>query len=299
MLNQLLKFTSKTIRADRRHHQPKNIPLTPKRLVDNIFPNLKQPIFIIGAPRSGTTFLGECLGALPEISYHFEPVATKAASRHVYEGTWNFNRSRFFYKQVYSWLMRLYGEGGLTFCEKTPRNCFIIPFLYKVFPDARFIHIIRDGRDVALSYSKKPWLQAASSDSGKLEPGGYSYGAYPRYWVEPQRREEFKKTSDIHRCIWAWRRHIENVWEDKQQLPSDQYFELSYETLVTNYEQEGERLLNFLHIENTTSRQQFEVALGKANPSSIENWKQELTSEQLERINQEAGYLLRQLGYKD
>lgn len=297
MLNQLLKFTSKTIRADRRHHQPKNIPLTPKRLVDNIFPNLKQPIFLVGAPRSGTTFLGDCLGALPEISYHFEPVATKAASRHVYEGTWNFNQSQFFYKQVYGWLMRIYGEGGLTFCEKTPRNCFIIPFLYKVFPDARFINIIRDGRDVALSYSKKPWLQAASSDSGKLEPGGYPFGAYPRYWVEPQRREEFQSTTDIHRCIWAWRRHLESALKAQENLPPDQYLEIRYEALVSNPKTEGERLLNYLDIRDIKSRQKFEAMITNANQDSIGNWKNELSAEQLDKIQQEAGDLLNQLNY--
>lgn len=51
-------------------------------------PRLRRPVFIIGAPRSGTTFLGNSLGRLPEISYHFEPRLTKAAARCVYDGSW-------------------------------------------------------------------------------------------------------------------------------------------------------------------------------------------------------------------
>ena len=46
-------------------------------------------ILILGAPRSGTTFLGSCIGALAEVSYHFEPRVTKAAARQVYERLFN------------------------------------------------------------------------------------------------------------------------------------------------------------------------------------------------------------------
>ncbi len=49
-------------------------------------PRLHRPVFVIGAPRSGTTFLGSCLGRLPFMSYHFEPRLTKAPARCVYEG---------------------------------------------------------------------------------------------------------------------------------------------------------------------------------------------------------------------
>src|SRR5205823_2810261 len=57
-------------------------------------PRLRRPVFVIGAPRSGTTFLGSCLGRLPEISYHFEPRLTKAAARCVYDGSWSTRRGR-------------------------------------------------------------------------------------------------------------------------------------------------------------------------------------------------------------
>jgi hypothetical protein len=38
--------------------------------------------------------------------------------------------------------------------DKSPRNCFKIPFLLAVFPEAQFIHVIRDGRDAVLSIHK-------------------------------------------------------------------------------------------------------------------------------------------------
>ena len=89
-----------TARAERRYYTRLNRSgkLTSANLAASILPSLEGPIFVIGAARSGTTFLGDCVGHLPEVSYHHEPPATKAAGRYVYEGLWGFERSRWFYR---------------------------------------------------------------------------------------------------------------------------------------------------------------------------------------------------------
>ena len=270
-----------------------------RRLCRAVFPDLSRPIFVVGAPRSGTTFLGECLAALPELSYHFEPVATKAASRYVYEQRWSFGKARRFYRRVYAWLMRIHLDGDLRFVEKTPRNALIVPFLYRAFPDAQFIHILRDGRDAALSLSKKPWLKESEGASGKFEPGGFAYGPYRQFWVELGREEAFESTSDIHRCVWSWRRHTEAAIADLADVPPEQVFEIQYEQLVSAPAVQADRLLDFLGISSDASRGLFHEAVGKASPTSVGNWKRGLSDEQLAEIEQEAGDLLRQLNYVD
>lgn len=290
-------WARKTASADRRYYQPQNRPVSLNRLWHLIVPNLRRPIFIVGSPRSGTTFLGSCIGELSEISYHFEPVATKAAARYVYNQEWDFAKAKGIYQRVYAWLMRLHADGDLRFADKTPRNCFLIDFLHQAFPDAQFIHIIRDGRDAALSHSKKPWMQAAQAKSTKHEPGGYRYGPYARFWVETDRVAQFESTSDIHRCIWAWKRHTESVLQVTSQLSKQQYHELRYEHLVTNPNAEANRLLDFLGITAQTSRQRFYQAMSEARPDSVGVWKKELSTEQLRQVEQEAGSLLRKLNY--
>ena len=69
-------------------------------------PRLHRPSFIIGAPRSGTTFLGSCLGRMPEVSYHFEPRLTKAAARCVYDGSWSERRCATVFRISYAALLR-------------------------------------------------------------------------------------------------------------------------------------------------------------------------------------------------
>jgi hypothetical protein len=295
------RWIRRTIAQDRRLYARTRLdrdrPLSAGRIVLSIWPRLMQPLFIIGAPRSGTTFLGECVASLPEISYHFEPVATKAASRYVVEGRWGFGTSRFVFRSVYRLLLQLHLDGDLRFAEKTPQNCFLISFLARVFPHASFVHIIRDGRDAALSYSKKPWLLAKSAARQSREAGGYLNGPYARYWVEPDRRAEFESTTDLHRCIWAWRLHTESALRQSAALPATRYHELRYEQLVSRPVDEARRLLTFLQITNSESIRRFEAAVQRAITASVGGWKQELTASQLREVDTEAGDLLRQLGY--
>jgi hypothetical protein len=46
-------------------------------------------------------------------------------------------------------------QGKPRFCEKTPANEMRLPFVLEVFPDAKLIHVVRDGRQVAVSARRK------------------------------------------------------------------------------------------------------------------------------------------------
>jgi hypothetical protein len=286
-----------TASEDRRLYVSKGRPLSPRRIAATVTPALKRPIFVVGAPRSGTTFLGDSIGALPSVSYHFEPIATKAAARYVFDASWGERRARAFYRSTYGWLLRQHLDADLRFVEKTPQNSFVVPFLARAFPDAQFIHIIRDGRDVALSYSKEPWLQAASLGSDRWEPGGYRWGPYARFWVERERVDEFESTSDLHRCIWAWRRFTEAALAAGADLSSAHYLELRYEDVVTEPGAAAELLLEFLGEYGQDARTALQRALSGARPGSVGRWRNELTTQMRETVEREAGTLLVNLGY--
>lgn len=296
-LADLPSLALKTRAADLRMYQTNNRPLSLVRLVRSVAPRLERPVFIMGAPRSGTTLLGACVGALPEVSYHFEPVATKAATRFVYTGEWGPARARMFFRNVYAWLLRIHADGDLRFAEKTPQNCFIVEFLAETFPDSQFVHIVRDGRDAAVSYREKPWLVAAAAASGLYEPGGYPHGPYARFWVEPERVPEFESTSDLHRCIWAWRRFTEAASSSLGELGAGRHVELRYEDFVRDPEGGSAHILDFLGIDREPSCDLFLEHARQARPDSIGRWRTELTADELELVDTEAGDLLGRLGY--
>lgn len=291
----LVQWIKRTIWAEGKGSINKAILL--RRLLSSLFQNLNDPIFLIGSPRSGTTFLGNCLGTLPEVSYYSEPIVIKAATRYVYEGFWKFKKAQWFYYNIYRFLLCINSNERLRFCEKTPRNSLIVPFLSRSFPRVQFIHIIRDGRDCTVSHSKKPWFQAAMVDSGRREPGGYLYGPFARFWVEPHRRNEFEKTSDLHRCIWNWRVYNQHALAAAKKLSKKRYLQVRYELLANNPDHESQRILNFLNISSPTSCALFIGAMKNARSDSIGRWRTELSPLQIETVQKEAGHLLRDLGY--
>lgn len=286
----------RTYAGTRRRRGPPR-PLSLRRVKHSVWPPIRRPVFIVGADRSGTTFLGDTLAVLPELSYQHEPAVIKAAGRYVYEGRWGFRRSRAFFRLVYRWLLRIHLDGDLRFAEKTPGNAFIVPFLARAFPDASFVHILRDGRDAARSHLQQPWLLASSLASGRREPGGYRYGSDARFWVEPERRAEFESTSDLHRCIWSWRRHTQAALDGAAGLPAERYHELRYEALVSAPIAQGNRLLDFLGISEPASRAVLLDALARADPRGVGGWRESFAPEELAVIEREAGGLLRRLGY--
>lgn len=132
-----------------------------------------HPIIILGAARSGTTLLAETvLSNYSEIAYWNEPnfiwtyanAYRKEDVFHAQDATEKIRKyitSRF--------LEYLQQHQGKRFMEKTPANVFRVPFILSIFPDAQIIHVIRDGRDVALSASNE-WTGKGSDalDSQKL-----------------------------------------------------------------------------------------------------------------------------------
>ncbi len=267
------------------------------RLLQRLNPRLRRPIFIVGAPRSGTTFLGGCIGGLPTVSYHFEPRLTKAAARSVYDGTWPPSTAGRVFRANYSALLLAGGDGGLRFAEKNPENCFIVSFLFRTFPDASFVHIVRDGRDAAVSHAEKPWLAASSADSGKRGRGGTAWGPEPRFWVEPDRHEEFRTVSDIERSAWCWRRFTEAAFDGLATLPADRLLRISYETLVDDPMPFAETLADFLDVEAGPDRVPLRNALGHASPASVGRWREALSTEDAAAVTRQCGPLLGELGY--
>ncbi len=270
-----------------------------RRVLASVRPGLLRPIFLIGAARSGTTFLGDAIGRLPDVSYHHEPVATKAAARHVADGSWTEQRGRRVFRTTYAWLLRYQVDGGLRFSEKTPTNAFLVPFLARAFPDAQFIHIIRDGRDCAASHIQRPWLRADAATSGKREPGGYAYGPWAPWWVPAADRGAFETGPDILRMSMAWRLYVSAARNAGATLGADRYREVRYESLVRDPHGVGDQLLGFLGVPGTTPRGDFDAAIEAASTGSIGAWRGALSSSQLEVMTRDSGWLLAELGYAD
>ena len=133
-----------------------------------------RPIFIVGCQRSGTTMLRLMLDSHSQISCGPETRFLEDLER-IVGPDWK-RLSQFGYSQE-EWLRRIReffegiqsdyarSRGKTRWADKSPRYALHIPFLLQVFPDAQIVHVIRDGRDVAVSHRKRfgYWSSVKSS----------------------------------------------------------------------------------------------------------------------------------------
>jgi hypothetical protein len=259
---------------------------------------IRRPVFILGCPRSGTTFLGEVLEVLPNASYYFEPPALKYYSRLIYEGKTTRARAERFYKRVIHALLFFAPGNGQRLIEKNPKHTWIAESLLSFFPDAQFIVITRDPRDVSISLFEKPWHRRDSLALNKRTPGEYIYGPYPHFYIERERFDEYVATSDLHRCAWIWRRFAEETERLKTALPAESQLHFRYEDLILQREQIIDQMLQFIGETDPLSRERIAVSAAKGHSGSVGRWKRKLQPDQVQIIEKEAGSFLSHFGYQ-
>jgi hypothetical protein len=232
-------------------------------------------VFVVGCPRSGTTFVGRAIGGLPGFVDFGEVTPWKAAL----PGGPSATELRTILERI----RRIGLAWGLRGVEQTPETAHVLATALEAYPEALAVHVLRDGRDVVCSLLERGWLNA---DSEGRDDARLAYGSEPRFWVEPERRAEFDEVSDARRCAWAWRRYVEAA---RAAGAGERLLELRYESLASV----ADRLAEFLGADAKATHR----ALDDFRDSSIGRWRGQLTSEQLADIDAEAGPLLAELGY--
>lgn len=111
--------------------------------------------------------------------------------------------------------------GKSRWADKTPENIIAVPFLYRLFPNAKFVHIFRDGRDVALSTQKGQWATLNF--------------------------QKQKVKNNYANALRRWSHWIEKFQDDAEQMGIT-YHSMRYEDLVCSPKEEMQKLLEFLEV---------------------------------------------------
>jgi capsular polysaccharide biosynthesis protein len=153
---------------------------------------------------------------------------------------------------------------------KAGRSLYVLPFLHRQLPDLRFIHLIRDGRDVAFSKN-----QAQLSKHG------------PTYLSRDERRQRREVQS-----IALWSRANIAAAEYGERALGDRYLRIRFEDLCADPVAMTARLLAFTGLDGDVE----ELATVVQPPTTIGRWREENPRivRRLERFGLEA---LRRFGY--
>jgi len=170
-------------------------------------------------------------------------------------------------------------KGKQVWGDKDPGNMLRIPTLLRWFPNGRFVHIIRDGRDACLS----------------------------------QLRQDFG-FNDCLPCAEAWREQVWWVRSLGEVLGPTRYFELRYEDLTKDPESWLRRICEFLDLSYSSAMLDYHQRVGDsipeskrhlwpmlAEPPKAENsyrWKAEMSQSLRIAFEKRAGKVLRDLQYE-
>jgi hypothetical protein len=237
--------------------------------------NFDRPVFILGAARSGTTMLGEILSLHPDVAYWLEPKYIwrygNAGSTDDHRGAAQADKNtrEYIRKKFYRFLR---SENKSRFIEKTPSNVFRIAFIDKVFPEALFIYIERDGRDVCLSAEKK-WTSRPSRSAlyrrmtrfeipfrdlpaysiafvrdviGRIvaPKKGYIWG--PQFkGIQAYRRQH----SVLECCAKQWLESLESAESALSRISDSRVLRIRYEDLQSSYNEQIKLIFDFIGLD--------------------------------------------------
>lgn len=263
------------------------------------------PFFIVGSARSGTTFLRLTLNAHPEVAVppesrfitelrggrdEVEPAAfLRSLAAHKRFEAWElpieavadeFEGLRVVpYADAIAAAYRAYAKrrGKHRWGDKTPRYVLNIPELAELFPESRFIHLIRDGRDVALSYADVPF-----------------------------------GPKNVAKAAELWANRVAKGLRDGRSLERGRYIEVLYTDLVSENEREVREICAFIGVGfdpvMLDPQQTQKGALARAekyNPHVTEqpirrvrSWKTDMPAEHVEIFEAVAGDVLSELGFE-
>lgn len=156
--------------------------------------------------------------------------------------------------------------GGRCLVSKRIANNLRIPLLIDLFPEARFVFLIRDGRAVAASLAKVDWWE-----DGFV----WWYGGSPRRW-----REEGRDPWEI--CARNWVEEARAIEEGLASVPAGQILRLRYEDLVMAPVDGFESIRAFLRLRpDPRWRRTLERI---AIPDRVDRWREHLEPAVAERI---------------
>jgi hypothetical protein len=232
---------------------------------------LAKPVIILSAPRSGSTLLFEYLTGLPgtssiggESHRVFRNFPHLRAENQALDSA-SLNQSHAnpecigLFRDNMACLLRDASQQSLVqnpslflqrppqFIEKTPRNALNIPFLNRVFPDAKYIFLHRAPQQNIASIMEA-WTLGLTSGRFMTFPGLPGWDRPGWCFLLPPGWRHMIGRSLAEIAAFQWQQSNETIMRHLSQLPAEKYCRVSYESLLGNSESEINRLMDFAGI---------------------------------------------------
>lgn len=192
-----------------------------------------RPFFIVSSGRSGTAMLHKALSAVQGVEMHHEymvQIAQPLAVRR-YMGLADAKEAARLIGETYGGAVRY--SAAAHWGDSSNKLSWLIPDLAAAFPDARFVHLVRDGRKVASSYFHKLGGECYDDRSTAILQAHIddprTHPAPPpekKYWWPLPRPESadataFRGFSQFERICWHWAEINRVILAELARLPAN------------------------------------------------------------------------------
>jgi Sulfotransferase family len=161
-------------------------------------------------------------------------------------------------------------------------------FIRAAFPDARFIHVIRDGRAVANSWLQMGWWR------GYMGPEAWHLGPLPAEYGEVWERSG---RSFVVLAGLGWRILIEAFERARAAVPADQWMQVRYEDVIADPRREIGAMLDFIGIPWTPDFER-QFARYPFVSGRVEGFRRDLDAASLAALESAIAPTLRSVGYE-
>ncbi len=244
----------------------------------NLYTQKASMVFILGTGRSGTNAVSSVLNAQSDVMCLHDPFP------HVSFWTSDFlygeygeeeliNKLRFLYQSIDSQPYRLIGQSDQKFGA-------IIPQLHTLFPNAKFLWVLRDGRDFVNSAYPRGWFRNSEYgykpnrnefiDSKAVPSQMHAFNRLNGFKLGLFTEDKWKNMSAFERCCWYWNYWNIKIENDLKNVPDNQKLTMKLEDISS----QKSKLSEFLEIESDFN---FEVT-NKASYTRLEtsDWTSEM-----------------------
>lgn len=249
-------------------------------------PTLEKPIIMVGCPRSGTSIAVELFATHPWVAnrseagqvwdpdHYYDPNAHHhwGAEMVTEEGARRLHAKFEYYRQR---------SGRKRLVNKHPRNSVRIDYIRQIFPDAFFIHVIRDGRAVVNSIINKTQREPTRQ---RIPFGNF---CKPPHW------RQFLRDDPVEQAALQWREIVRYVLSRRHELGA-RYQEFKYEDMCS---MPRETFASMFEFAGLPVSDEFLARIPKQLRNMNYKWKEQLSSEQIASIDAVQEELLEELGY--
>ncbi len=247
---------------------------------------LQRPIFMIGCPRSGTSISAMLFARHPQVAniseagevwdpqHYGDPEAD-----HYWTAADATPKETARLQERFEFARRV--RRRARFFNKHPRNSVRIEYLQAVFPDALYVHVIRDGRAVVHSI-----LEMIKREP---ERKGLPMGAFckPPHW------RDLLRDDPVEQAALQWREIVRYILSRRETLQG-RYLEYRYEDLCQDTRGVLGQTFAFCGLR---ADEEVMARLPQQLPQQNYKWRQTFSQAQMETMEQIETPLLLQLGY--